>query len=193
MTIIRIGIVSLALLAVPALADNDRGFYAGFGLGVIAGKSRTPYAEARMPVVEFTGGYKYNALLGLEARAGLGVEEDADSDSDYFRDEQADNNDLSEIEREVDQFYGLYYRPELTNQTARLYGLIGYAELDSTVVRWEGNSPTERSDSVSGSSYGLGFGWFVNERLNFNIEYRQLVDADDQRFEMLNIQWDYRF
>lgn len=185
--------LALALVAVPALADNERGFYAGLGTGVVSGRDHTPYEDARMPVLELSGGYKYNGLLGIEVRAGVGIKEDGDSESYYFQDEMEDNNSLSEIEREVDRFSAVYYRPELINQSARLYGLIGYAEVDTTVTRWEGNSSTEQEESVSGGSYGLGAGWYVNERVNFNIEYRQLVNADDQRFEALTIQWDYRF
>lgn len=185
--------LALALLTAPALADNKRGFYAGIGTGVVAGRAHTPYDEARMPVLELSAGYKYNGLLGLEARVGTGIKEEGDTESYYFQAEQEDNDALTEIEREVDQFSAIYYRPELTNETARLYGLLGYAEVDTLVTRWEGNDSTEQSESVSGTSYGLGAGWYVNDRVNFNIEYRQLVKTDERRFEALTIQWDYRF
>lgn len=184
---------ALVLLAVPALADNHRGFYAGIGGGVVTGDARTPYDEAEMPVVEFSAGYKYNGLLGIEARLGAGLKDDRDISSDYFLAEREADDSLSEIEREVKTYSALYYRPEITNEVARLYGLLGYAELDTQVTRWQGNTGTEADDSLSGTSYGIGMGWFVNERLNFNIEYRQLVKTDDYRFETYTLQWDYRF
>lgn len=184
---------ALVLLASPALADNHRGFYAGIGAGVVTGKARTPYEDAEMPVVEFSAGYKYNGLLGVEARLGAGLKDDRDGSSDYFLAEQEANAQLSEIERAVSSFTALYYRPEVTNEVARLYGLIGHAELDTEVTRWQGNDATQADESFSGASYGLGAGWFINKRLNFNIEYRQLVKTDDQRFETYTIQWDYRF
>lgn len=184
---------ALVLLASPALADNNRGFYAGIGGGVVTGDDRTPYDDAEMPVVEFTAGYKYNGLLGVEARLGAGLKDDRDISSDYFLDEQEADASLSEIEREVKTYTALYYRPEITNEVARLYGLFGYAELDTQVTRWQGNTDTQAEDSLSGTSYGLGMGWFVNKRLNFNIEYRQLVKTDNYRFETYTLQWDYRF
>lgn len=184
---------ALALLASPALADNQRGPYVGIGAVVVSGDERTPYEDAEMPAVELSAGYKYNGLLGLEARIGLGVKDDRDASSDYFQTEQNDDPGLSEIEREVDQYVAIYYRPELINEKARLYGLLGYAELDTVVTRWRGNTPEAADSSLSGSSYGLGAGWYVNPHLNFNIEYRQLVKADNNRFETLSLQFDYRF
>ncbi len=184
---------ALVLLASPALADNDRGFYAGIGGGVVSGDARTPYDEAEMPVIEFSAGYKYNGLLGIEARFGGGLKDDRDTDSDYFLAEQETDTSLSEIEREVKTYTALYYRPEITNEVARLYGLLGYAELDTQVTRWRGNAEEQTDESLSGTSFGMGIGWFVNKRLNFNIEYRQLVKTDDFRFETVTLQWDYRF
>lgn len=183
----------LALLASPVLADNQRGPYVGIGAVMVSGDSRTPYDKAEMPALEVSAGYKYNSLLGVEGRIGLGVNDDRDDSSDYFVTEQEDNASLSEIGREVDQYAAVYYRPELNNQKARLYGLLGYAQLDTVVTRWEGNSSETTGDSMSGSSYGLGVGWYVNERLNFNAEYRQLAKTGDNRFETLSLQFDYRF
>jgi len=184
---------ALVLLASPALADNQRGFYAGIGGAVVTGQARSPYDEAEMPVVEFSAGYKYNGLLGVEARVGAGLKDDRDTSSDYFLDEQEAQAGLSEIEREIKHYSAVYYRPEITNQVARLYGLLGYAELETQVVRWQGNTSSEMGESLSGTSFGLGMGWFVSDRLNFNIEYRQLVKTDDYRFETYSLQWDYRF
>ena len=187
------GAVALALMTAPALADNQRGFYAGVGGVVVTGDSRTPYEDAQMPAIEFSVGYKYNGLLGVEARLGAGVKDDRDNDSDYFLSEQDNDPALSEIKRSVNHYAAVYYRPELTNQKARLYGLIGYAELDTEVTRWLGNTSVQADESLSGTSFGVGIGWFVNDALNFNLEYRQLVDTGDYRFETYTIQWDYRF
>lgn len=183
----------LALLASPVLADNQRGPYVGVGAVMVSGDSRTPYDKAEMPALELSAGYKYNGLLGVEGRIGLGVNDDRDDSSDYFVTEQEDNASLSEIGREVDQYAAVYYRPELINQKARLYGLLGYAQLETVVTRWEGNSSETTDDSLSGSSYGLGVGWYVTDHLNFNAEYRQLANTDDNRFETLSLQFDYRF
>lgn len=190
--------VAISLLASPAWADNQRGFYAGLGYAVISGSDNTAYDSADMPVVELSAGYKHNAALGLEARWGTGLSDDRDLGSSYFESEQEENADLRQVEREIDQYTAIYYRPELTNDQARLYGLLGYAEVDaqatSVSVDDEGAlSTAQASHSVSGVSYGLGVGWYVDQRWNFNLEYRRLASEGGYRFEAFSAQLDYRF
>lgn len=181
-----------------AWANNQRGFYAGLGYAVVMGDSGTVFESAEMPVLEFTGGYKYNGALGLEARYGIGVGDDRDRDSGYFEWAQEDNDALTQIEREVDSYSAIYYRPELTNNHARLYGLIGYASVDLsadwTETDAEEVTTTSTTDtSLSGMSYGLGVGWYIDRRWNFNLEYRRLVHTDDYKPEAFSAQLDYRF
>lgn len=195
---IRTTVIALAVMASPALADNERGFYAGAGFAMLSGNSYTPYESADMPVAELSAGYKYNAFLGLEARFGLGLDDDRDNDSAYFEALAGDMSDLTQIEREIDQFSAIYYRPELTNNKARLYGLIGYAEVDLQAsfeeVDAEGAaSYLEATTNLKGPSYGFGVGWFIDDHWNFNLEYRQLVRTDDFRVEAFSMQFDYRF
>lgn len=192
----RICLFALALMslaALPVAADNQRGAYIGFGGVSVGGDARSPYDEADMPAIELSAGYKYNGLLGIEARWAAGVRSDDDNSSDYFNAEHNDDDSLTEIEREVDQYTAVYYRPETINQSARLYALLGYADMDTSVIAWRGNDDTDLSESLSGPSWGAGVGWFINESLNFNLEYRQLVETDGYRFETFTIQWDYRF
>jgi len=177
---------------------NQRGFYAGLGYTVITGNSGTVFDSAEMPVLELTGGYKHNSVLGLEARFGVGVNEDRDRDSDYFEWAQGENENLMQIEREVDSYSAVYYRPELTNNHARLYGLIGYASVDLS-AEWtetdadEVTTVSTKDTSLSGMSYGFGVGWYVGQRWNFNLEYRRLVHTDDYKPEAFGLKLDYRF
>lgn len=195
---IRNTVIALAVVAAPALADNERGFYAGAGFAMLSGNDYTPYESAEMPVAELTAGYKYNGALGLEARYGIGVGDHGDDDSSYFEALVDDRPDLSQVEREVDQFAAIYYRPELINDKARLYVLLGYAEVDLQAsfeeVDAEGAVSTmEGTTTLKGPSYGLGVGWFIDEHWNFNLEYRQLVRTDDFEIEAFSLQVDYRF
>jgi len=181
-----------------AWANNQRGFYAGIGYVVVTGDSGTVYESADMPVLEVTAGYKYNAALGLEARYGVGVGDDRDRDSSYFAWAQEENEDLMQIEREVDSYSAIYYRPELTNNHARLYGLIGYASVDLSAEWTETDSDDVTSSSttetsLSGMSYGLGVGWYIDRRWNFNLEYRRLVHTDNYKPEAFSAQLDFRF
>lgn len=178
--------------------SNQRGFYAGLGYAVVSGDSGTVYESAEMPMLEFTGGYKYNAALGLEARFGVGIGDDRDRDSGYFEWAQGENEVLTQIEREVDSYSAIYYRPELTNNHARLYGLIGYASADLSAVWTETDAEevttTSTTDSsLRGMSYGVGVGWYIDRRWNFNLEYRRLVHTDDFKPEVFSAQLDYRF
>ncbi|HTF97796.1 MAG TPA: outer membrane beta-barrel protein [Cellvibrio sp.] len=83
---------------------------------------------------------------------------------------------------------GLYYRTESANETAKTYLLLGFGGA---------NIEAESGDdfSLSGISYGAGIGFPVARNLNFNLEYRVLVDdsGEDVSLNALTASLDYRF
>ena len=86
-------------------------------------------------------------------------------------------------------FYGgLYYRTESANETAKTYLLVGVAGA---------NIKTLFGDdlSLAGPSYGAGLGFSVGKNVNFNLEYRVLVDDSDEGVNLnaISASWDYRF
>ena len=173
--------VVMSLLSVCAMADNARGFYVGVGMAefmyddevIDVGNART---------AEILGGYKYNAALGLEIRYGAGVSE-------------ANSEDDDSLEREIDSYYAVYYKPELINDEAKLYLLLGYMDVDAseTLFAQDGSEVSQLDISESGASYGIGIGFILNQRFNFNIEYRTLPEQNDVETEIVSANFDYRF
>src|SRR5690606_5203705 len=109
-----------------ALADNNRGFYAG------AGASVTMFDDDVIDVdnahaLELVGGYKYNAWLGVDVRLGKGVS--AGESDTYF----VGNDEMNgRLKREVDNYYSVYYKPEVINDEAKLYLLLRHIVVDLT-------------------------------------------------------------
>lgn len=169
-------------------ADHNRGFYVGSQVGLVdsdpvIGADATR-SSLDLPALEMVFGYKYNGLLGLELRYGLGAGE---------RDLSTPNANES-LEYSIDNIQSIYYRPEITNSESKLYFLIGHSKVNAVEKFLVDDSVSSETDfSVSGMSYGLGAGWFVNKHVNINIEYLALVDDDDSEFDAVTIGFDYRF
>ena len=93
-------------------------------------------------------------------------------------------------------YFSLYYRAELVNEEARLYALLGYSSVDASrqsVNLAEGVEDTQKLDfSEDGFSYGIGIGWFVDINVTMNVEYRILIDTDEQDFDVVTFGFDYR-
>lgn len=171
-----------------AHADHKRGFYVGSQVGLVASDPIISTDATRntldLPAVELVFGYKYNGLLGLELRYGVGSGE---------RDLSTTNAN-ERLDYSIDSIQGIYYRPEITNAESKLYFLIGHAEVNATeTFSVDGSQSVDSEYSVSGLSYGLGAGWFVNKNLTINVEYRALVDDDETEFDAATIGFDYRF
>ncbi len=96
-------------------------------------------------------------------------------------------------------YSSIYYRTESSNDTAKTYLLFGYTfgqiMLDDT------ESGEDDSVGLNGFSYGAGVGFPVTPSLNFNLEYRMVLDGDakydgdSERIEMsgVSVNVDYRF
>lgn len=171
-----------AFISVSAMADNAQGFYLGAGFGLIRFNDGSVFdqdvSDLEFRAVELLGGYKYNRALGVDLRLGTNF----------------DKRELTEAgktrEFAIDHYASIYYRPELANEKAKLYGLIGYSQLTRTLTNADGS---EKSDSESGFSYGVGIGFVVNQDFNINLEYRRLIDKEDYEISSASVNFDYRF
>lgn len=182
------------LLSTTTLADHERGFFVGANIAYVSSKSLADSGEldqnkVELPALELVAGYKYNGWLGLDLRFGGGTTN---------RDFSSESAAISRVEYSLDSYQSFYYRPEITNSEAKLYFLIGYSEVDVESEGFTAESGGETSSgkssfSESGTSYGLGAGWFVNDRVNVNVEYRELLDTDDDEFGVLTLGADFRF
>lgn len=168
------------LLSHAVLADQNRGFFAGVGASAINVDDSASFDKANLWMAELFGGYKLNPWVGGEIRYGTGLGEER-----LYLDSDVDNY----VKMDVDNYVGVYYRAEAVNQTGRFYALLGYADIEYTVVG-SGASATLSEDDFS---WGLGAGFIVAPRLSLNFEYRNLVDVDELRFTTLTTSLDYRF
>lgn len=189
-TAMKISMAAIFMLfSVVVLADNNQGFYAG------AGASVTMFDDEVVDVdnahaFELVGGYKYNAWLGVDLRVGKGISA-GESDTYFVGSNEMDGR----LKREVDNYYSVYYKPEVINDEAKLYLLIGYTSMDFSeeIDAADGTRVSSVSGSESGASYGIGVGFMINKQVNFNIEYRTLPDERDSDPAMASANFDYRF
>jgi hypothetical protein len=174
----KIALVAACLFSLPTFADNLKGYYAGAAFDFIDGNA-TDASNNNVDFrgIEFHGGYKYNSWLGAEARVGFGMSGETFS--------MQDGNTLVDVDVDIDHFESIYYRAEAANTTAKLYGLLGYSNVQTT--------SGDESTSASGPSYGFGVGFVIHESANLNFEYRQLLNSSDNEFTSLSIGFDYRF
>ncbi len=174
----------MSLMSICAMADNERGFYIGAGMAEFMYDDEViDVSNAR--TAEILGGYKYNAALGVEVRYGTGVSEGKSSSSDL----------PGRLKREIDSYYAVYYKPELINDEAKLYLLLGYMDMDAseTLLAPDGSALSQTDFSQSGASYGIGVGFILTERFNFNVEYRTLPEHNNTETEIVSANFDYRF
>lgn len=193
----RVYIFALSLLALPALANNEKGFYAGAGVTLVNNHDHDDFAQfdanasvnaKNMRANEIFGGYKYNDYLGAEVRYGSGT--DAAKGNLYSA-----NVKTGEVTAELGSYKSIYYRPEMVNDEAKLYGLIGYTQLDVTVANNDatGKELSSANTSYSGFSYGVGIGFVIADHFNINVEYKNICRElyDNPNTTTINI--DYRF
>lgn len=209
-TMKKICVLAAALLSLHAFADNDQGFYAGVGGAIIDDQQDGIDNLSHIKAQEIFGGYKYNEFLGVELRFGSGRTAGTTSYNTTYVDQDGKvdpaKRHFYSIEREINHYTSIYYKPELVNEEAKLYALLGYTSVSTeggTVdnVKSSGDkgwnlvsSTTKRdSGSKSGFSYGLGVGFILNEHFNVNIEYRNISNGISGKPNLLGVNVDYRF
>jgi opacity protein-like surface antigen len=174
---------ALSLFALPVLADNLKGFYLGVGASATDDQQDIVNTTS-IRSAELIGGYKYNSWLGAEIRYGKGFK--AGTSTSYLDTNLV--NTLGSLEREINRYTSFYYKPELANDDAKLYALLGYTQISTRV-----NLPTNAKDNNSGYSYGLGIGFVITESLNINVEYKTLCDDIYNKPNTASVNFDYRF
>ncbi|MES2676515.1 MAG: porin family protein [Pseudomonadota bacterium] len=192
---------ALTLLAVPALADNHRGFYVGIGASGVNDKQDMVTLSNGMTLGDTTairtgeviGGYKYNNALGGEIRIGSGLR--SGQGITYGVTGAGALEKRGEFERDLGTYGSIYYKPELENDDAKLYALIGYTQISTskTTKDLAGVEVKGSSESYSGVSYGIGIGFVIDEHFNINFEYKNICDDLYNKPNMSSVNFDYRF
>lgn len=175
----------LALCAQHASADRHKGIYLGGGLGQ-ADIGVDNFLGGKVPVktAELFTGYKYNNWLGIEIRMGASLR-----DETYALETTSPTGRIELASLWINQYRSIYYRPEITNEIAKVYGLIGVTSAQTTSTINE----VDYHATADGNSYGIGAGLILNENTYFNLEYRILIETEIDRFSMIGFNVDYRF
>lgn len=173
------------LAATPAFAEtlyDNEGFYAGAGISRYQYQEPASGSGLHLETLDLNAGFWFNPLLSAEVRVGTSL---GDRESDA-------GNVLWEVG--VDSFASVYWRPEFVNKTAKLYGLIGYSQVE---ISAEGvttaGAPRSLDLSEGGPSFGAGIGFFYNPDVTVNLEWKQLIDADGFEMSGFTAGVDYRF
>lgn len=187
----KLCVIALSLFTLPALADNDRGFYVGAGAASIDDLQDGIENVSQIRAVEVFGGYKYNAALGIELRLGKG--QTTGTANKYLDSTGSVQN--GSLEREIGNYSSIYYKPELVNSEAKLYALIGYTHVSSSgqVFDSAGKQLSSSDTSASGVSYGLGVGFVMNDHFNINFEYKNICEEISNKPNLASVNIDYRF
>lgn len=191
--------LSLLLLSASLSADDQqRGFYLGAGAALVSEGQRISVdlddIDRRYRLGNVFAGYKHNSALGLELRYGGGLQ--TERRDVLFPDETSSAGAVPALARAaIDDYQSVYYRPELTNEIAKTYLLLGYSQVKTSGSIRDGqdNLLLEHSESDSGASYGLGIGFVLDRRFNLNFEYLVLLDSRGERLTTTGASIDYRF
>jgi opacity protein-like surface antigen len=187
----KLCVLALSLLALPVLADNNRGFYLGAGAASLKDDQDGVEDISQIRAAEFFGGYKYNNALGIELRLGKG--QSTGTSNTYL--DVANVLQPGSLEREIGNYRSIYYKPELVNDEAKLYALLGYTHVSTSgTIKDEAGALVRSTDvSASGFSYGVGIGFVINDHFNINIEYKNLSDEISDKPNLASLNLDYRF
>jgi opacity protein-like surface antigen len=171
-------VCACALLAADvSFADANEGFYSGAAISRWQYKQLAPAADARLETFELNAGFWFHPLLSAEVRAGTGL-----------GDREAEVG-TTPWELNLDYFTSVYWRPEWVNNGAKLYGLVGYSQ-----VQLSADAPTQSIElSDSGLSFGVGVGFTYQPDVKLNVEWKQLVDTDGFEISGFTAGLDYRF
>lgn len=175
----------LSLFTHQAYADRHKGVYIGGGLGQAdIGVDNFQGGKIPVKIAELFAGYKHNDWLAGEVRMGASLR-----DETYALDTTSPTGRIELASLWINQYRSIYYRPELTNEIAKVYGLLGMTSAQTT-------STIDGEDyhaTATGNSYGFGAGLILNEDMYFNLEYRILIETELDTFSVIGFNVDYRF
>lgn len=183
----KILLLTLVLFSATAFASKDKGIYLGGGFNLVSVGIKDPFSNT----VDFKSGeillgYKYNPWLGLEVRGGQSLQDET------LELGRQDTSLTRTAKAKIESYSSVYYRAELANEIAKLYLLLGQSNIE-TSLKFPLLPTENRNIKDSGISYGIGFGLWLDERMNLNFEIKTLVKTDSDSFTSGGISADYRF
>ncbi len=181
----KIGMKSLLFVALSTCAIASHAwtpeFYAGSNAGSYQLTQSEPALDANFTVltVDAIAGIRVLPYVNFEARLGAGLNRDSETPPDLG----------VRVEVETKYYGSVYFRPELRNDRASLYGLLGYTSMELDAEPQSANSDTTQD----GVSYGLGMGFVMHERVDVTIEWKRLLHADSVGVRGASVGFTYSF
>ncbi|MDT8453137.1 MAG: porin family protein [Gammaproteobacteria bacterium] len=161
-------VCSLLLFNQPATAQPYGDYYAGAQYAKADYNEEGISASFEPSMVVGRFGKFFNPHVAVEARLGLGLDEDI-----QFRPELGMDGKL-----ELNSLIGVYLSGHLNlTASSSLYAIVGSsrAEAEASVPAFPAVSSTETESDIS---YGVGANIGILNNIALNIEYMQYLDAD---------------
>lgn len=158
----------IAAIVFAPFATAQANWYGAVGLSSLDYEEEGLSQTATVSTINGAVGIEFNPNFTGELRIGFGMSGDSINVTAF------DQN--VNVDFDLDQFYGLYLRPQFKGERVQVYGLLGYASAEVT-ANAEG---FEVSDDDADVSFGAGAGYLFNERMSLNLEYTSFsADAFD--------------
>lgn len=146
-----------ALLNSNAAAQTP--WYGSVGLATLDYEEDFIPGEASVTAISGAVGMEFNPNLAGELRLGFGVNGDTLTFDDGVG--------QFDVDFDLDEFYGVYLRPQFESDNILVYGLLGYINVGVTANAGAGDV----SDDDSDVSFGGGVGYVFNDAMSINLEY----------------------
>ncbi|HEY6527169.1 MAG TPA: porin family protein [Cellvibrionaceae bacterium] len=173
-------LLAAALSTFACAASADDRFYAGGNVAFWNYTEGSQDVEFNVSSVEGVVGFNVWNIINIEGRLGLGLEGSTETVS-YITNGATNPPQTATLPTKLtlDNYASIYIKPELKNDVATFYALLGYTSASASTE----NTNVERDLDISGLSFGLGMGFYVADDVLVNLEYRKLVQDSDFKFD----------
>ncbi len=165
-------LLAAALSTFACAASADDRFYAGGNVAFWNYDEGSQDVKFNVSSVEGVVGFNVWEMINIEGRLGLGMEGSTETVTNK-------QDGTLPTKLNLDNYASIYLKPELKNDIATFYGLLGYTSASASTE----NENTERDLDLSGFSFGVGMGFYVADNALVNLEYRKLVQDSDYTFD----------
>ncbi|MFO1368341.1 MAG: porin family protein [Marinagarivorans sp.] len=173
-------LLAAALSTFACAASADDRFYAGGNVAFWNYDEGSHDVKFNVSSVEGVVGFNVWEMINIEGRLGVGLEGSTET-VEYVTDNTKNPPTTTKgpTKLNLDNYASLYIKPELKNEIATVYALLGYTSASASTE----NKDFNRDLDISGFSFGLGMGFYVTDDALVNIEYRKLVQDSDYTFD----------
>jgi opacity protein-like surface antigen len=172
-------LLAAALSTFACAASADDRFYAGGNVAFWNYTEGDQDVKYNVSSLEGVVGFNVWNIINIEGRLGLGLEGSTETVSYIVNPATPTVTASRPTKLNLDNYASVYIKPELKNDVATFYALLGVSSVSASTE----NEDEERDLSVTGLSYGLGMAFYVTESALVNMEFRNLVQDGDYKFQ----------